>query len=96
MVSPLQGTMMPRELFVTFDAEQDSIILQKRKSALYWKVCAVKKALPSCAAVKVLMPTSITAGRKSCFKPAKRVYRVTQSVKPPQARPSSYGVKLQP
>ena len=47
----------------------------EKKSVLYWKACAVKTALPSCAAMKALTRMCTTAGPRNSWRLARSAWQ---------------------
>ena len=61
----------PCEIFAD---EPVKSILPKKKYVSFWRGFVAKKVSLSCAAGKVLIPTFITAGQRSLWRPARSVH----------------------
>ncbi len=65
----------------------------KRRSGSFWRACAARTVSLSCVAVRGSTRTSITAGRRTSWRPGRSAWRVTLPVRLPPMRSGIFAVR---
>lgn len=88
-VAPVEAVKLSAklvEVHLTLDRTRARTLFEKGEGGFDWPDCAVRRALPSCAARKVFTRICITAGAVSLWRLARNASRATRSARPAPVR----------